>query len=82
MILTGPVTIADGAAQVFDVSSGIRFSIFPASGTTATYSRVDSKTAASHDTTTTAVTALTAIDVDWPFFRVSSAGGATRVALV
>lgn len=82
MLIIGPVTIAAGSAQNFDVTDGIRFTIFPGAGATATYSRVDSYGATAHDSTTTAVTAITSIDVDWPYMRVSSAGGTTRVAVV
>jgi len=79
--------LADGAAHNIDARGGLNLTIITGTGATATYSRVDSKDATAHTSgtenggTVSANTKLV-IQNDWPFYRVSSAGGTTRVGLV
>jgi hypothetical protein len=84
---SGPVTIAAGEARIFDVRRAVRITVISGTGATATVSRVDSPGASAHTTGTenqftVAATTKTATDVDWPFYRVSAAGGSVRVAVV
>lgn len=80
-------SLAAAASTVVDTRGMSRLTIITGTGATATVSRVDSANASSHTTGTENSQTVTAntkevIDVDWPFYRVSSAGGATRVAAV
>jgi hypothetical protein len=83
MLLTAPISISSGGTVVLSVYNGIRLGIIPGSSTTATYSKVDSETATAHDNATSATaTVHTAIDIEWPYYMVTSSGGTTRVALI
>lgn len=79
-----PVTIADGGAGVFDAIGLAKLTIETGAGCTATWSRVDTFNASAHtaQTGTQGASGRTVIDIDWPFFRVSAAGGSCRVAMV
>ena len=86
-MLTGVINLAAGEAFVVDTSGSERFSIIAGAGATVTYSRVDSKDADAHTTgtenqDTVAATTIETIDTDWPFYRVSVAGGSCRIAAV
>ena len=81
-LLTGAVQLADGDAIVLEVWRGIRFAVVPGSGSTVTFSKVDSDKATAHDSDTQeTTTTFLARTVDWPYVRVSTAGGAARVAV-
>lgn len=80
-------TILSGAAVNVDTKGAMNLTIIAGTGATATYSRVDKADASAHTTGTengTTVSANTKLVIlnDWPFFRVSSSGGTTRVGLV
>lgn len=80
-------TLAAGEAETFDCRGMAAITIITGAGATATYSRVNDETDAAHVTgaengSTVAATTKLTIPTDWPFIRVSSAGGATRVAMV
>ena len=77
------VTLATGTGKCFSLYSGIRLTIIPTSGATVTYSKVDSDKATAHDTPTTLTTTEeVTIDADWPFYYISTAAEAARVAVV
>lgn len=81
------IGIGDGEAEVIDTRGLAKLTIITDGAATATYSRVDSKdasahTAGSNNGATVSPDSALSIDVDWPFFRVSSAGGSIRVASV
>lgn len=77
------VELSDGEAVVIEAYRGIRLSFIPEGGGTVTYSFVDSRTAAAHDPgTSVSETTSTVLEVSWPFYRVSVAGGNARVALI
>lgn len=85
--MTGPLLdikeIPDGEGRVFALYRGIRLTIIPGTGSTVTYSKVDSEDATAHDTATQDTTGVElTIEADWPFYRVSTAGGTARVAVV
>lgn len=65
-------------------SSNSRLTVITAAGATGTISRVDEPDASadSADTTSVAASSVEIIDVDWPHYRVSVAGGACRVAVM
>ena len=78
----------DGAAVVAPVTEGeVNLTVITAAGATATVSRVDSVDASAHTAGATnqftiAATTRIVTPVDWPFYRVSVAGGSCRVALI
>jgi len=80
-------TLIDGAAHNIDARGALNLTIIAGAGATATYSRIDSKDAGSHTSgtenggTVSSSTKLT-FQNDWPFYRISSSGGTTRVGLV
>jgi hypothetical protein len=78
--------LADGESFVFDVRGALRLTVITGAGADATVSRVDSVAASAHTTGVNAFTVAentkTTTDADWPFYRVSVAGGACRVAIV
>lgn len=82
------VTVGAGEAAVFETAGfGVRITVITGTGATATVSRVDSFDADAHTTGsenqfTVAANTRQVTDADWPFYRVSSAGGTTRVAYV
>ena len=86
-IATQAVTaLADGAAVVLDARGFANLTVITGAGATATVSRVDAADADAHTTGTAnsftvAATTATVTPVDWPFYRISVAGGACRVAL-
>lgn len=83
MAIFGPATLADGDAIVVPTGEGIRLTIITGAGATATYSRVDDHDASAHGTTgTVAASTRLSIDTDWPYYRVSVAGGTCRVAVI
>lgn len=74
---------ADG--KVVELHRGVRMTLIPDAGASAvcTFSKVDSDRATAHDAATSiAVNAETTVEVDWPYYFVTSATGATRVAVV
>lgn len=83
----GVTSIAAGAALVIDARHCRNLTIITGAGATATYSRVDSPTAIAHVSgaenggTVAATTKLVTV-VDWPWYRIDSAGGTTRVGIV
>ena len=82
----GVTALADGGAAVVDARGFGNLTVITGAGATATVSRVDAADAAAHTTGTensftVAPTTATVTPVDWPFYRVSVAGGACRVAL-
>ena len=84
-MLTGVIDLAAGEAITIPSSLGAVLHIITGSGATASYSKVDSSDASAHDTPTTLTLAADSevtVTVAWPFYRVSTAGGAVRVALV
>lgn len=80
-----PMALSSGNGANFDCR-GMRFlTIIAGSGATVTYSQVDAPTTVSHDSATDATTTEAAgisVDVKWPFYYVSTASGAARVACV
>ncbi len=83
-----PTTIVVGTPQNFDARGRTYFTILAPVGSTVTFSRVNSSGASAHVTDpATAQVVVTAdtisnIPVDWPFYRVSTAGGPCDVCLV
>jgi hypothetical protein len=80
-------TLQDGEAIVVDCRRVVRLSVITGAGATATVSRVDSGGATAHTTGasnqfTVGASSRTTTDVDWPFYRVSVAGGSCRVGTV
>lgn len=85
-VLTGVIDLADGDACLVQAYQGIRLTMIP-NGGTVTYSKVDEPDTApdpaNHNTATEVdITDETTIDVAWPWYLVSVAGGTARVALV
>lgn len=84
----GVTTITAGTAVVLDARMCKTLTIISGTGATVGYSRVDSPTASAHTTgTENAVTGITAntktvVTVDWPFYRINTAGGPCRISLV
>lgn len=75
--------LGDGDAYTLPAYRGIRFTLIPGSGATATYSYVTFGEAAAHDSdSSVAVAAQTTVEVAWPYVHISSSGGSTRVGLV
>lgn len=79
-------TLSDGDDVTVNATDGIRLTILAGAGATVTVSRVDDESASSatghgSDQTVSADTQLS-IDVDWPFYYISTSGGSARVALV
>lgn len=87
MFFEEPAVLEAGGAKNFDVHMLNKITIITGAGATATYSRVDSMDAVAHTTgvengTTVPANTKETIDVDWPFFRVSVAGGTCRVGAI
>lgn len=79
--------LAASEATVIDARGMSQLTIITGSGATATYSRVDTHSASAHTTgtqngDTVAATTKLVIPVDWPFYRISVAGGTCRIGLV
>lgn len=77
-------TLADGESLVITPGSGW-LTVISGAGATVTVSRVDSRRATAHTTGTensftVAATTRTTTEVDWPYYRVSVAGGPCRIA--
>lgn len=86
-ILTGVVDLADGQAIVLPASDAIRLTVIAGAGATVTVSRVDDQNAVAHtvgaeNQFTVAAATLLVTEVDWPYYRISVAGGSCRVAMV
>lgn len=83
-----PEEIATGAAKNFDARGFTTFTILAPAGTTVTFSRIMSMAATGHNNDptaaqeTVAATNINAEIVDWPYYRVSAAGGPCQVAFV
>jgi len=80
-------TLAASGAVNVDARGFRNLTIITATGATATVSRVDSMAATGHTTGTensftVAQNTKTVTAVDWPYFRISSAGAGLRYALV
>lgn len=78
--------LEDGEDTVIDARGMSNLTIITGDGATATVSRVDSLGAEAHtegeeNAETVAENTKLVIPVDWPFFRVSSADGPTRIGL-
>ena len=81
-----PRTLAAGTSAVIDTRNFSRITITTEAASTATVSRVNSVTAVANSaavaqnfTVAAATRGVTA--VDWPFFRVTAAGGTVHVGL-
>lgn len=79
--------LADGEAVTLDARGARNITVITAVGATATFSRVDSPGATAHTTgsenqSSVVANTRTVTAVDWPFYRVSVAGGSCRVAVV
>lgn len=80
-------TLAASGAITVDARGMAKLSVIAGTGATVTVSRVDSADADAHTTGTentfdVAANTIETIDVDWPFYRISSAGGDARFALL
>lgn len=80
-------SIGDGQAVTVDARGMASLTVIAGTGATVTVSRVDSKTASAHTTGdgnsfTVAADARETIPVDWPYYRISTAGGACRYSLI
>lgn len=83
-----PVTVTTAAGANFDARGYSYFTILAPTGSTVTYSRVMSMSASSHNSDpataqgTVASNTMSAVAVDWPFYRVTTSGGSCQVSLV
>lgn len=83
-------TIAAAGAQTFDARGAVAVLVRAGTGATATVSAVDSLAAAAHTAGAENQATVAANTFEnlftllgaWPFFRVSSAAGSTRVSVV
>lgn len=77
-------SLTDGQAVTLDARGLSRLTIEAGALATVTLSRVDSATATAHTAQTETVNAdsRSVIDVDWPFYRIDTAGGPARIAMV
>ena len=76
-----PTALEDGDA-VNVVTFGCRYlTVIPGAGATITVSRIDSYQAGSHGTPAATGTDTETIDVDWAYYRISTAGGDARFCL-
>lgn len=85
--LRGPRVLGDGEAYVIDARALRQLTVITGAGCTATVSRVDTPDAGAHTTGaenafTVAATTKTTTAVDWPFYRISAAGGSLRWATI
>lgn len=79
------IALAAGEARNIDTRGMGTLTVIAGTGATVTVSRVDddeaeAHTTGSHNQFTVAATTRVVTSVDWPFYRISSAGGACRVA--
>jgi len=87
-LLTGVQTLAAGTAIVVrPENAALKLTIITGAGCVASVSRVDSPTATAHTTGVNAETDIPqntreSYEVDWPYFRISAAGGSLRYALI
>lgn len=87
-LLTSILKLSAGEYALLNAYQGIRFTIVPDPGAEFEYSFVDDDEASLpqppvHDAATAiVVTALTTVDLTWPYILVSCNAGAGRVALV
>lgn len=83
--IVGPHAIPSGAGETIAVYGTEILSFLPGSGTTFSFSYVDSAAASEHDavsrSTVTSASHTTRL-TEWPYIRVTSSGGTTRVAAV
>lgn len=84
--LQTPIALADAGAVVMDTRAMKNLTVITGVGCTATVSRVDTPNANAHTTGaensfTVAATTKTVTAIDWPFYRVSAAGGPCRIAV-
>ena len=81
-------SLASGESMVVEAAllNGIQLTVLTAVGATATISRVDSKSAnaaTGHGSdATVAPNTRTTLTIDWPFYFISVAGGACRIAVI
>jgi hypothetical protein len=75
-------TLADTEGVTVDVRGLKALSIMPGAGATVTYSRVDTSGAAAHGDGQATTAAFLSLDVQWPFYRVTTAGGSCKVVRV
>lgn len=78
----GVWNLAAGEGVNIVVGDGIRIAIEPVVGATVTYSLVKGPEAVAHGPATTDVTVRTTIDVDGPYYYISTAAEAAVVYLV
>ncbi len=81
-----PRTLTAGTSIVLDLRGVGAITIITSAGATATISRVNSAAAVADSTDTAANQSFSAntrtkVGVDWPYFRVTAAGGSVRVGL-
>jgi hypothetical protein len=86
LFATLPLVVASGGAAVVDARGMRQLTIITGAGT-ATLSRVDSEGAAADapevaGNATVATGTRLVVAVDWPFYRITAAGGDARVACV
>jgi len=86
-MMTGVIPLADGEARTLQADGAAFLSVITDATGEATISRVDSNNAAEHtaganNQISVAAEAIETIPVDWPYYRISVAGGSARVALV
>lgn len=83
----GVYNLAAGGAIVVDARGMERLTMRAPTGTTITFSEVDSPDATAHGQNSktvdgSAAAARSTQTVEWPFYRISAAGGPASVALV
>jgi len=78
----GVRTMAAGDAVNVDMRGCIKLTLLPGAGATATVSRVSNTQATAHSTSTVTIPADNIIPIDWPFLRLSVAGGTLQFATV
>lgn len=80
-------SLADGQGVTVDARGMASLTVIAGAGATVTVSRVDTKNADAHtegegNSFTVAATERETIPVDWPYYRISTAGGACRYSLI
>lgn len=74
------VSLADGEGVVISAGGYGYLTMIPAGGGTVTYSKVDEVNASAHDAGSATTATELSLAVQWPFYRVSVAGGTARIA--
>lgn len=77
------VNMSDGDSRLITVvNDAIRLTIIPGAGATVTLSKVDDDASAHDAATSDDYTSEISLDIDWPFYWISVAGGTARFAQV